>query len=97
MPGRDKVMRGLECCIRHGESPRAGCGYKNECPYEKEGVVCWIALNKDALALLKEQEAAYQGAVKLLEQKTILFEDAIQRLKNYADGERKTGGEVGMN
>lgn len=38
------------------------------------------ALN-DVLALLKEQETAYQGAVELLRQKTILFDDAIKRLK----------------
>jgi len=35
----------------------------------------------ETLALLKEQEAAYQGAVELLRQKTILFDDAIKRLK----------------
>ena len=35
----------------------------------------------ELLALLKEQEAAYQGAVELLWQKTILFDDAIKRLK----------------
>lgn len=35
----------------------------------------------DALNLLKEQEAAYQGAEELLRQKTILFDDAIKRLK----------------
>ena len=54
---REKVVNGLECCIRHGVSPTAGCGYKNECPYEREGIVCWIKLNEDALELLKEQEA----------------------------------------
>lgn len=33
--------------------------------------------------LLNEQEAAYQGAVELLRQKTILFDDAIKRLKEH--------------
>lgn len=36
---------------------------------------------ENAIALLKQQEAAYQGAEELLRQKTILFDDAIKRLK----------------
>ena len=36
---------------------------------------------KEIFVVLKEQEAAYQGAVELLQQKTILFDDAIKRLK----------------
>ena len=36
---------------------------------------------ENAIALLKQQEAAYQGAEELLRQKTILFDDAITRLK----------------
>lgn len=35
----------------------------------------------EILAVLKEQEAAYQGAEELLRQKTMLFDDAIKRLK----------------
>ena len=35
----------------------------------------------ELLAVLKEQEIAYQGTEELLRQKMILFEDAIKRLK----------------
>ena len=54
---REKVIKGLEMCIRHGENPSVRCGQKDECPYEQNGLPCWIDLSKDALALLKEQEA----------------------------------------
>ena len=58
MPDREKVIRGLECCIRHGENAEVGCGRKDECPYEQNGLKCWLDLNRDALAMLKEQENA---------------------------------------
>lgn len=45
----------------------------------------------DALNLLKEQKAAYQGAEELLRQKTILFDDAIKRLNEQEAVEPKTG------
>ena len=54
---REKVIKGLEMCIRHGENPSVRCGQKDECPYEQNGLPCWIDLSKDALAVLKEQEA----------------------------------------
>ena len=54
---REKVIKGLECCIRHGENAEVGCGRKDECPYEQNGLKCWLDLNRDALAMLKEQEA----------------------------------------
>ena len=56
MPDREKVVKGLEICIKHGESPTFGCGAKNQCPYEREGIICWISLNRDALELIKEQQ-----------------------------------------
>lgn len=58
MTDREKVIKGLECCIRHGENAEVGCGRKDECPYEQNGLKCWLDLNRDALALLKEQENA---------------------------------------
>jgi hypothetical protein len=58
MPDREKVIKGLECCIRHGENAEVGCGRKDECPYEQNGLKCWLDLNRDALAMLKEQENA---------------------------------------
>jgi hypothetical protein len=42
-------------------------------------------LHHDAVALLKEQEVAYQGAEELLRQKTILFSDAIKRLEEQKE------------
>lgn len=50
---REKVIKGFEVCIDRmpGEYD---C---NECPYEIDGNYCEINLAKDALALLKEQEA----------------------------------------
>jgi hypothetical protein len=68
MAGRERVIKGLECCTKKV------CIYestKKECPYWKlcgnhEGAFedCTTALAKDALALLKEQEpiAPIQGA-----------------------------------
>ena len=53
---REKVIKGLECCIRHGENAEVGCGRKDECPYEQNGLKCWLDLNRDALSLLKEQD-----------------------------------------
>ena len=48
----EKVIKGLECC----SVPEGHCG---KCPYETDGYVaeCTSALARDALALLKEQEA----------------------------------------
>ena len=57
MMDREKVIKGLEMCIRHGENPSVRCGQKDECPYEQNGLPCWIDLSRDAIALLKEQEA----------------------------------------
>ena len=56
MIDREKVIKGLECCIRHGENAEVGCGRKDECPYEQNGLKCWLDLNRDALAMLKERE-----------------------------------------
>ena len=53
MPDREKVVRGLEHCV--GEE-HANC---ENCPYLMDvvGVGCYTRLKRDALALLKEQEA----------------------------------------
>lgn len=53
MPDREKVVRGLEHCV--GEE-HANC---ENCPYLMDvvGVGCYTRLNRDALALLREQEA----------------------------------------
>lgn len=51
MTGREKVIKGLECCIIRHPDDKARC---DECPYER---ACCNRLKKDALALLKAQEA----------------------------------------
>ena len=50
---REKVIKGLEICNNRIPG-KYNC---NECPYEIDGNYCEINLTKDALALLKEQEA----------------------------------------
>ena len=54
MPDREKVIKGLECCTR-------GDVCFSDCPYFKEVPMadgrCITAVQADALALLKEQEA----------------------------------------
>lgn len=49
--------------------------------HEGENYLLTYSSVVELLTALKEQEIAYQGAVELLRQKMILFEDAIQRLK----------------
>ena len=68
MPDREKVMSWLE-----------GLTEPDWRDFHSDSEVQNIA--KSALALLKEREVAYQGAEELLRQKTILFDDAIKRLK----------------
>lgn len=58
MIDQEKVIRGLECCIKQGEND-IYCR-DLDCPYQDENdscrLVCWTKLNKDALSLLKAQE-----------------------------------------
>lgn len=51
-----KVVKGLDCCIKQGEQGILDCDY--DCPYGEHGnrLDCWIKMNRDALAMLKEQE-----------------------------------------
>ena len=53
MPDLEKVINGLEICVDR-EPGKYTC---NKCPYEIDGNYCEINLAKDALSLLKEQEA----------------------------------------
>ena len=53
MADREKVMKGLECCLGSNDcdiEPKEDCPYKGMC-------LCAMALHLDVLALLKEQEA----------------------------------------
>ena len=51
MIDREKVIKGLECCIMRDPDDHTRCG---ECPYE--GTMCVNRLKIEALALLKAQE-----------------------------------------
>ena len=53
MADKEKVIKGLEICVNRVPG-KYDC---NECPYEIDGNCCEINLAKDALKLLKEQEA----------------------------------------
>ena len=53
MPDREKVIKGLECCLGANDcdvEPKEDCPYKGMC-------LCAMALHLDVFALLKEQEA----------------------------------------
>ena len=50
MPDKKKVMQGLECCI----DPHVPC---HDCPYDNHGHCDPDDLRRDALILLREQEA----------------------------------------
>lgn len=67
MPDREKVIRGLECCIVHDPDAKRNCV---ECPYNHEGIItnapCANGLMSDALALLKEQEARVMTAEEVI-------------------------------
>ena len=55
MGKREKVIRGLECCITNGH-----CYYLGKCPYRDEPNGCKYVLNCDALELLKAQETSLE-------------------------------------
>lgn len=70
MADRQEIIKGLEWWVKHQEGNVLSLAYS--------AVV-------ETLKALKEQEVAYQGAVELLRQKTILFDDAIKRLKEQEE------------
>lgn len=64
MPDREKVIKGLECCVSGNTAicERLGCPYADE--HEGIGDTCIDTLMADALALLKAQEAESVDAPK---------------------------------
>ena len=58
MLDREKVINGVESCIKMGRLGVENCRELN-CPYFENGLrlSCWIDVLNDVLALLKEQEA----------------------------------------
>ena len=66
MPDREKVIKGLECCMKWTGEPNTATCHCSDCSYTNIDILgerCLIDLINDALALLKEQEAieAKQG------------------------------------
>ena len=55
MAEREKVIRGLECCLASKYPPCGECGYDGDMKYN-DPWSCRLSLMADALALLKEQE-----------------------------------------
>ena len=57
MPDREKVIQGVESCIKMGRLGVENCIELN-CPYFENGLrlSCWIDVLNDALAMLKEQD-----------------------------------------
>ena len=62
MADREKVIKGLECCLK--ESDHLYSNPCNGCPYE--GQECIDRMKADALATLKEQETEDIGRGRLL-------------------------------
>ena len=58
MMDREKVIKGLEWCMNE----KHDCYREKGCPYETEGedIGCKYALHRDALTLLKAQEARHR-------------------------------------
>lgn len=62
MPDRERVIKGLECCLKETKSlDNEPCG---ECPYGAAGGGCIDQLHAEALVLLKEQESVEPIAIK---------------------------------
>ena len=53
MPDREKVIKGIRKCLSHKPCAENGCPYEDECAVEHLN----DPLLRDALALIKEQEA----------------------------------------
>lgn len=60
MIDREKVIKGLECCMKWTGEPDTATCHCSDCSYTNMDILgegCLIDLINDALALLKEQEA----------------------------------------
>ena len=61
MPDREKVIKGLEICIRVKDNEKC----PDECPYRKDICYGTVGLMADALSLLKEQEPIAPKLIKM--------------------------------
>ena len=91
MPDREKVIRGLKQCTSFGEIglTEDEC---NDCPYYGESYktgLCWVEMNRDALALLKEHqeqiETLKQTAQSMMEG-IVVSQPQIVRCKDCKHG-----------
>lgn len=89
MPDREKVIKGLECCVSGNTAicERLGCPYADE--HEGIGDTCIDTLMADALALLKAQEPitgetsdGYHTFNELYHHRAVLFSVIVA---NYPD------------
>ena len=78
---REKVIKGLEICIDRVPG-KYDC---YECPYEIDGNYCEINLAKDALALLKEQEA-------IIKAQQFVLNNACEKLKEQENSHETCTG-----
>lgn len=59
MIDREKVIKGLECCMKWTGEPNTATCHCSDCSYTNMNILgqrCLIDLINDALAMLKEQE-----------------------------------------
>ena len=68
MIDRERIIKGLECCVLRDPDDKQRC---SECPYEGN---CVNRLKQDALALLKEQEPRVMTLEEVLAMK---FDDVV--------------------
>jgi hypothetical protein len=57
---REKVIKGLEICAEHGSWHGLDCEHNEaykDCPYRGCETGCVVTIAKDAISLLKEQDA----------------------------------------
>ncbi len=60
MSDMEKVIKGLEICSEHGSWHGLDCEYNEaykDCPYHGCETGCVVTIAKDAIALLRKQEA----------------------------------------
>ena len=82
MPDREKVIKGLECCIRESDSLYSNpC---NGCPYE--GKECIDRLKVDSLALLKEQEEQKRKWLRNIADNQLSIGKGVDPLTDYEQG-----------
>lgn len=82
MTVREKVIKGLECCIIRHPDDKARC---DECPYES---ACCNRLKNDALALLKAREAAVAYWIPCNGKSHIWYCSGCGEKINYNDARR---------